>query len=115
MGDLGNFVSGIMKGAAEQAGFPPCKDFSTTDDRFKAENCNAGLGKSCMKQVTSDGKVSRMCTPVAMPDTCQENDEGTVACACTTDYCNGAGRDAPALPLLLMLPAAAAALLTGRL
>ena len=65
-----------------------------------------------MKTVIN-GKTTRMCSPVSQ-DTCKEND-GTVACVCSTDYCNAAGRGAPVPSLLLLLPVAVLALLNSRL
>ena len=110
LGDLGGAIGGMLDSVGKQLTQSPCTEFQPNEARFRNENCL--LGNGCMKTVIND-KTTRTCAPVSQ-DTCKEND-GTVACVCSTDYCNAAGRGASVPPLLLLLPVAVLALLNSRL
>ncbi|KAF0310321.1 hypothetical protein FJT64_018657 [Amphibalanus amphitrite] len=108
---LANTFDDIFKSISSLTGLAPCSEFRPKDARFRADDCT--LGSSCVKMVLSDGKTTRSCSPLPQEDGCTKRD-GAIACSCSSDFCNAAGRSSPAL-LLLLLPAALLALTTGRL
>ena len=77
---------------------------------LKAYRCLPG--SHCEKTVYADGSTSRSCSLKPVADGCRRGADGSRVCACSYSYCNGAGRDAPAPPLLL-LPLLAGVLLTA--